>query len=509
VRRRVASLAALLSIVALVSSGCAMIITSSNLPPSTDTVGANGPASISADGRYVAYAARFDSRFPDAEWGIFVKDNQTRATELISVSTSGEIADDFSDEPAISADGRYVAFSSDADNLVPIDENASTDIFVRDRVAKTTTRVSLTSDNEETDDASYTPSISDSGRYVAYLSDSEIIAATDENGMTDAFVYDRNAGTTRRVDLSPSGTELVDGVTEATISGNGRYVIFTTDDDTDFDLNASDDVYRRDTQTATTKRVSSGDDGGWSGAISADGRWVAYVTSGQLVAADTNANPDIYLRDMNSSTRVLVSAGPAGTTLAGVTGTDASVSADGRYVSFMSNGNITGADTNGSTFDVFVRDVTLNRTALVGTDLWLRQPSVGTTNGRISADGRNIAYGSTAKLDGSDKNSVRDIYTRALVVPEITGVSPTTVVRGSVATLTVTGRNFLAGARARLGDTDASNVVVNNEQSVTVTVTLPLNAPTGKTDLFVMNLGTGLGPDGGTVGKCAQCITVQ
>jgi hypothetical protein len=83
------------------------------------------------------------------------------------------------------------------------------------------------------------------------------------------------------------------------------------------------------------------------------------------------------------------------------------------------------------------------------------------------------------------------------------------VVRGSVATLTVTGRNFLAGARARLGDTDATNVVVNNEQSVTVTVTLPMNAPTGKTDLFVMNVGTGLGPDGGTVGKCAQCITVQ
>jgi Tol biopolymer transport system component len=508
-RRRVASLAALLSLVALVSSGCAMIVTSSSLPPSSDTIGANGPPSISADGRYVAYAARSDTRFPGVEWGIFVKDNQTRATELISVSTTGEIADDFSDEASISADGRFVAFSSDADNLVPNDENSSTDIFVRDRVAKTTQRVSLTDDSEEADAASYTPTISDNGRYVAFLSDSEIITTSDENGMTDAFVRDRNLGTTVRADFSPTRAELVDGVTEAAISGNGRYVIFTTDEDNASDLNASDDIYRRDLQTGAIVRVSNGTDGGWSGTISSDGRWIAYVTTGQLVAADTNATPDVYLRDMSTSTRALVSAGPAGTTLPGVTSTDASVSANGRWVSFASNGAIAGADTNGTTFDVFVRDVTQNRTAVVGTDLWLNQPPAGTSTGRISADGRNIAYGSTAKLNNDDKNTVRDIYTRALVIPEITNVSPPTVVRGTTATLTVTGRNFLPGARARIGDTDASSVVVNSETSLTVKVNVPTTVGTGKVDLYVNNSGTGLGPNGGTVGKCALCITLQ
>src|SRR5699024_6177929 len=111
----------------------------------------------------------------------------------------------------ISADGRYVAFTSYADNLAGNDTNDTSDVFVRDRTAHTTTRVSLANDGTELDDASYTPTISDDGTKVEFLSDSDIAVPDDSNVSTDAFVRDRTAGTTVRADVGNANLEADDG----------------------------------------------------------------------------------------------------------------------------------------------------------------------------------------------------------------------------------------------------------------------------------------------------------
>jgi Tol biopolymer transport system component len=495
----------------LLSSGCAYVARVSSVPSGGDAFGVNGSPSHSANGRYVAYAARSDSRFPGVDFGVYVLDNSTNKVELVSQSTGGDVANDWSGEPAITPDGRYVAFSSDADNLIADDGNLATDVFVRDRVSKTTVRVSLNDDGTETDDASYDPSISDDGRYVAFSSDSDaIVPDIDFNASTDVFVRDRTSNRTKLGDVQ-SGQSLDDGAYEPQISGNGQYLVFTTIDPfIAFDTNFDEDVYRRDLSTASsTARVTSGS-GGSDGSISNDGRWVSFMTADPVAGTttDPNNNVDVYVRDMSSSTRLLASVGPAGKTLnfPSLSGT---ITGDGRYVAFLSAANLTGTDTNGSKYDVFVRDLTTSRSYLVstGSDL-VTQVAQDSSSPGLSDDGRYTVFSSSGALLNTDTNAKPDFYLRTLVVPELTTISPTSAVRGTGVTLTVTGRNFRPGAQASIGFNFADSVTVNSETSLTMHVNLPANTPLGKADVYVENPGTGAGPNAGTVGACKQCLTV-
>jgi Tol biopolymer transport system component len=504
-RRQVAPIAALF---AFLSSGCAFVTTTSSVPNDGNPQGVYGTPAISGNGRYVAYAARADTNASGAPWAIFVKDHVTGNVEVASVATNGDLAEGWSGEPAISSDGRYVVFTSDADNLVANDTNDAGDVFVRDRVARTTRRVSLSATSAQVSGESFDASISDDGRYVAFTSDARNVVPSDGNGWEDVFVRDLVGNTTVRVDVGLFGEFPENGADEPEISGNGRYVVFTTDWPLAIgDDNEGIDVYRRDLLNNTTERVNTTGYGGFGGSISNDGRFVSFSSWDTLLTADTNGGGDVYRRDFNSTDLALVSIGASGTSPLGQH-LRSSISASGRYVSFTSTGNITGSDTNGNIADVYVRDLNIGRSYVVSTELFLGQPSVASDNSRISGDGRYIAFGTLAKLTGGDTNVARDVVVRALVIPEITQVSPATVARGVPTTITVTGRNFLPGARAMVAGTYASSVTVNNENSITLQVTLPANTTLGKADLFVNNLGTGQGADSGTVGKCGQCVTV-
>jgi Tol biopolymer transport system component len=504
-RRHVAPFAALFAVVA---GGCAFVTTTSSVPNDGNPQGVYGTPAISGNGRFVAYASRADTKAADAAWAIFVKDHVTGAVEVASVATSGELAEGWSGEPAISNNGRYVAFTSDAENLVASDTNNVGDIFVRDRVAKTTARVSVSSAGAQVNGESSDPSISDDGRYVAFTSDGRNVVPLDSNGWEDVFVRDLVGNTTVRVDVGLFGEFPENGADEPEISGNGRYVAFTTawplatgDDNDDID------VYRRDLTNGTTERVSSVSQGGFGGSISNDGRFVSFTSWDRLLAADTNGGGDVYRRDFNSTNLSLVSVGPAGTSPTGQNGRS-SIAANGRWVAFSSTANITGTDTNGAVNDVYVRDLDVGRSYVVSTELFLAQANVASDTSRISGDGRYVAFGTAAKLTSGDTNIARDVVVRALVIPEITQIAPASVGRGVPTTITLTGRNFMPGARAMVAGTHASSVTVNNENSITLQVTLPATAALGKADVFVNNLGTGQGPDSGTVGKCAQCVTV-
>jgi hypothetical protein len=159
---------------------------------------------------------------------IFVYDTVANTTRRVSVDDNGTQGNGYSQIPSISADGRYVAFMSDASNLVSGDTNYADDIFVYDTVANTTRRVSVGDNDTEGNDYSYYPSISADGRYVAFTSFASNLVSGDTNGTADIFVYDTVANTTRHVSVSSNGTQGNDISYYPSISADGSYVAFTS-----------------------------------------------------------------------------------------------------------------------------------------------------------------------------------------------------------------------------------------------------------------------------------------
>src|SRR3990170_4575657 len=240
---------------------------------SVSTAGAQGDAisgypAISGDGRYVAFRSAASNLVPgddNAVQDIFVHDRQTGATERVSVTSAGGQATNYSDEPAISGDGRYVAFRSPATNLVAADTNALSDVFVHDRQTGATERVSVTSaGGQGSGGHSYEPSVSDDGRYVAFRSRATNLVAGDTNGTDDVFVRDRQTGVTVRVSVDSSGVQGNGGSYEPSVSGDGRYVAFRSvaSNLVPGDDNAVQDIFVHDRQTGATERVSVTSAGG-------------------------------------------------------------------------------------------------------------------------------------------------------------------------------------------------------------------------------------------------------
>jgi len=184
---------------------------------------ANGPSTdprISDDGSVIAFAsAAFNLAANDANGlaDIFVRDMSTGVTTRVSVSTSGAEADLPSTQPALSGDGRFVAFASPATNLIPVDTNNASDVFVRDRVADTTTRVSVSSTGVEANAASSGPSLSSDGRFTSFLSGaSNLLPGGGTSGFPLVYVRDAQNTTTTRPPAAP-------GPNLAQLSGDGRY----------------------------------------------------------------------------------------------------------------------------------------------------------------------------------------------------------------------------------------------------------------------------------------------
>jgi Tol biopolymer transport system component len=270
--------------------------------------GSGGPA-ISADGRFVAFTSTATNLVPndDGQADVFVHDRQTATTTRVSVGTGGVQGDMESGNASISADGRWVAFDSLATNLVADDTNAQQDVFVHDRQTGTTARMSLDSGGAEANGGSVWPAISADGRWVAFNSAASNIVSDDTNGAGDIFVHDRQTGTTTRVSLGPGGVQGNDwSYWWPAISGDGRWVVFQSaaTNLVAGDINGQQDVFVHDRQAATTTCLSIGPGNvigdRWSEfpAISTDGRWVAFQSpSTNLVIGDSNNVSDTFLYD--------------------------------------------------------------------------------------------------------------------------------------------------------------------------------------------------------------------
>jgi hypothetical protein len=341
---------------------------------SVDSSGAQGNdesqySSISADGRFVAFMSRASNLVAGDNNGsddVFVRDVLLGATELISVDSSGQIGDDNSYGPDISADGRYVVYGSYATNLVPGDTNGASDIFLRDRVTGATTRVSVGSSGAQADLGAHWAYCSDDGRQIVFDSISTNLVAGDTNGFADAFVRDLATGTTTRVNVDSNGAQANSGVTYPTISGNGRYVTFgspatnlvAVDTNDDWDVFVHDRLSGITTLVSVSSAGAQGNQFSSRATLSADGRYVAFKsTARNLVQGDGNGVQDIFVRDMVRGLTVRVSVASNGAQ-ADDYSSEPILSADGHHVAFYSAAtNLVPGDTNGE-WDVFVRSFT-------------------------------------------------------------------------------------------------------------------------------------------------------
>ena len=258
-------------------------------PPQADWSCFSAPT-ISADGRLVAFDAKTpdDSRGTlGYRRDVFLHDRHTGRTTLVSAGIDGAPADRGSWAPSISADGRCVAFLSAARNLVPDDRNRRVDVFVHEANGGGIALVSVADDGTQGNDGCRAPCISADGRFVAFESWADNLVAGDTNGATDVFVHDRRERTTCRVSVGSDGAEGNGPSARPSISGDGRYVAFEGEAGnlTPGDDNDVCDVFVHDRRTGETILVSGAPDGTSGGAestaaaISADGQTIAFESN--------------------------------------------------------------------------------------------------------------------------------------------------------------------------------------------------------------------------------------
>jgi Tol biopolymer transport system component len=394
--------------------------------------GSGSGVAISRDGRFVAFASVATNLVAgdvDTELDLFVRDRLTATIECVSVDPTGAMVDGLSIFPALSADGRFVAFESFSSTLVPGDTNHRSDVFVRDLSIGATERVSVDSSGAEQNGISLPlwyahVSISADGTVVAFSSSATNLVTSDTNGCDDVFVHDRLTGVTERASISSSGAEGDGASYRPSLSADGRFVAFESQAQNLVAGLAGGilDVFVHDRQTGTTECVSidpAGAVGNFNAepSLSADGRFVAFMSTGALTAGDGNDLVDVYVRDRQAATTELVSVDSSG--LQGdrdsVSG---SISADGRSVAFISGADDLVANDRNGVADVFVRDRTLGTTARVsvatsGAEANDEARLPFASPAAISGDGRCVVFDSDASnLVAGDSNGVTDVFVR-------------------------------------------------------------------------------------------------
>lgn len=347
-------------------------------------------------------------------------------TVRVSVSTTGAQGDYYADGPALSGNGRSVAFHASSTNLVPGDTNGVEDVFVRDRRSGVTRRVSVTSRGVQGNQASAEPAISPDGRFVAFHSLASNLVPGDTNNADDVFVHDLRSRTTRRVSVSSTGAQAAGQNENAAVSVGGRYVVFWSSaaNLVRRDTNGLVDVFVRDVRAGTTTRVSVSDTeaqassatptfGSSYPGISADGRWVTFVSgASNLVRGDTNVVEDAFVRDRRRGTTTRISVSTRRAQADGYS-YQTKINASGRYVVFGSAAsNLVPGDTNAEQ-DVFVHDLRTGRTTRESVTARGAQANSACLEPAISADGRHVGFMSWASnLVPGDTNEAADVFVR-------------------------------------------------------------------------------------------------
>ncbi len=350
--------------------------------------GSSFEPSISPNGGFISFtslatdlAAPFDALLDVFRASLDVGGGAVAVTAVTKISVGTLPSTGASTESAVASTGAVV-FASNEPSLVAGDFNGDTDVFVATSPGSLQ-RVSVTAGgvSETYSGQSYRPVTSFTGNVVAFLSTATNLVPGDVNARADVFVRDVASGTTTRLPV-PAGYDSVDA-SWVSMSHDGRWVAYSRLV-----------TFLHDRATGTTIPVSVGTPGGPPAqssqpAISASGRYVAFVTSVALGTGDTNGQPDVYVYDRIASTTTLASRTDAGGFGNGASLTPA-ISGDGRFVAFASlSSNMAPGDTNTAS-DIFVRDM------VDGSTRWLSgvppEPDTDSRDPDISDDGQYVSF---------------------------------------------------------------------------------------------------------------------
>jgi Tol biopolymer transport system component len=400
---------------------------------------------LSGDGRYVAFVTDTPGLPGNAVRQIWIRDRVLQTVTLASVNPAGLPCNGGCDGPTLSEDGRFLAFTSGANDLVASDTNGLLDVFVRDLLLGTTERVSVSPSGGQGNGTSRMAAISGDGRFVAFNSLATNLVQGWPSGQ-HVYRHDRMTGATEPVDVRTNGTAatLSAQPTRPSISGDGHLVTFESSDATvvSGDTNAAKDVFLRDFINAITTRVSLGNGGteatgiSTGGSLSADGLRVAFVShAANLVPGDTNGSPDAFVRDLVSGTTERVSVGTLGQQGSGTQVIQIALSSDGRYAVFSTDlWGLDPTDASGSLgADVYLHDRVTGQTSreslasdgatpndhcpLTAYPPWTgyccQLTGFGSYGVAISGDGRLAAFqGAASNLVAGDTNGFPDAFLR-------------------------------------------------------------------------------------------------
>ncbi len=384
-----------------------------------DSNGASSNAEISMDGRYIAFESTASNLVANDNNGasdVFVYDCSTQLITRISVDISGAEVYGYSGLPSISGDGRYIAYASIANGITPDDYNNNYDVFVYDQLLNTVERISVGIGGADSNGESVYPSINYDGSYVAFRSDATNLVPVDVNACTDIFLYDRSNKTMSLVSSAPAAQ--ADGNSSMpSISGDGLSVAFESHaaNLVPNDTNNVKDVFVYNKASNTITRVSVDASGNQANAdsnkpsINMDGNFVAFQSdANNLVPDDTNNSRDIFLYNISAGTIDRVSM------LAGVQGDSSSVNPsinmDGSMIAFESaSSNFASGDTN-NTNDVFVYN-NADKSLKIISELNGVIGDALSGSSAIDGTGAKVAFQSVASnLAPDDTNGLRDIY---------------------------------------------------------------------------------------------------
>jgi Domain of unknown function DUF11/WD40-like Beta Propeller Repeat len=348
-------------------------------------------------------------------------------TTQINVSSSGQPANpvDMEFYPQINADGRYVTFTSGASNLVSGDNNDAADIFVHDRLMHKTDRISVTPNGKQGNESSSYSSITADGRYVAFLSEASNLVADDKNNGVDVFVYDRWTKKTKRVSVNSDGTEVTGGIgdisgmfgleaqSSVSISANGRYIAFKSNislDDAGTLCDFCGGIFVHDQLAHKTTRISSGNNKSINAkSMSADGRYVAFASTAKK---DELNNNYVFVYDRFTAKTEQVSVVLGGNPVSYVSWNDYALNANGNSVAFASSDpNRFVGSTNTKSEDVFVYNRLTHKTERISAASSNTRDYLHIATPSISADGRYVAFGSRSNnLVSDDISENPDIF---------------------------------------------------------------------------------------------------
>jgi len=409
--------------------------------------------SISADGRYVAFASLADNLARDGHHRsqVFVRDRLTRRTNLVSATRTGSPGGDSSSAPAISGDGRWVAFESYAHDLAPgAVRTGIQNVFLRDLATGRTTLLSAAPGRAGNGDSG-APTIDAAGERVAFESRADDLVPDDHNGHANVFVWDRASNSIRRASLDGAGTELPTGSGAPSISADGTRVAFILAGTRGGDCQ---DAYVKDlTSGALTLASVATDSAGGCGTVqdvtlSGDGRHVAFATSWPLSPAARDSTLEVYLRDLSKGTTTMVSTPQPrrmAEQLPGIAEVRAesygpSLSRDGRWVAFTSFADDLSTDHVARTNNAYLKDMATGTVRMIAAVAGRPLPTGSSYAAVITPDAAHVAFASSAQnLVPNQNNHAEDLfvidrsgarYAAATTRPTLPVVPPRTLIDG-------------------------------------------------------------------------------